>query len=103
VRGGQTSDASSPWTAERTWAFALATFRELVPGQSAAGEATAAAERTRLAGDLHAAVLPGLRRAIAEAETGGDPEALARHLRSVDLELERLMADRWPVVLEAFG
>src|SRR6267154_423149 len=24
-------------------------------------------------------------------------------LRTVDMELERLMADRWPVVLEAFG
>ena len=30
-------------------------------------------------------------------------EALAGRLRTVDLELERLMADRWPVVLEAFG
>ena len=62
-----------------------------------------AAERTRLAGDLHATVLPGLRRAIADAEAGGDPDILARRLRTVDLELERLMADRWPVVLEAFG
>ncbi len=89
--------------AERAWALAVATLRELVPGQSAAEEATVAAERTRLAGDLHATVLPGLRRAIAEAESGGDPDALARRLRTVDLELERLMADRWPVVLEAFG
>jgi signal transduction histidine kinase len=90
-------------TAERAWALAVATLRELVPGQSAAEEATMTAERTRLAGDLHASVLPGLRRAIAEAESGGDPDALARQLRTVDLELERLMADRWPVVLEAFG
>jgi signal transduction histidine kinase len=91
------------WTAERVRAIALATLRELMPGQAAAAEATVAAERTRLAGDLHAVVLPGLRRAIAEAESGGDPDALARHLRTIDLELERLMADRWPVVLEAFG
>ena len=90
-------------TPERAWALAIATLRELVPGQSAAEEATVAAERTRLAGDLHATVLPGLRRAIAEAESGGDPDALARQLRTVDVELERLMADRWPVVLEAFG
>ncbi|HEX2753989.1 MAG TPA: ATP-binding protein [Candidatus Limnocylindrales bacterium] len=89
--------------AERAWALAVATIRELVPGQSAAEEASLAAERTRLAGDLHATVLPGLRRAIAEAESGGDPDVLARQLRTVDLELERLMADRWPVVLEAFG
>jgi signal transduction histidine kinase len=88
---------------ENLWQLGIATLRELVPGQSAAEEATLAAERTRLAGDLHAAVLPGLRRAIADAEAGGDPDMLARQLRSVDLELERLMADRWPVVLEAFG
>jgi signal transduction histidine kinase len=86
-----------------TWAVAVATVRELIPGQAAAEEAALAAERTRLAGDLHASVLPALRRAIADAETGGDPEELARRLRGVDLELERLMADRWPVVLEAFG
>jgi signal transduction histidine kinase len=89
--------------AERLWTLAIATGRELLPGQAAVEEAAQEAERARLAGDLHAAVLPTLRRAIAEAEAGGDPEALARHLRTVDLELERLMADRWPVVLEAFG
>lgn len=88
---------------ERAWSLAVATARELVPGQSAAEEASLAAERTRLAGDLHAVVLPSLRRAIAEAEAGGDPATVAGHLRTVDLELERLMADRWPVVLEAFG
>ena len=85
--------------AERAWAVAVATVQELVPGRAA----TVDAERTRLAGDLHAVVLPSLRRAIAEAEAGGDPDALARHLRTVDTELERLMADRWPIVLEAFG
>jgi len=85
------------------WALAIATSRELIPGQAAAEEAALAAERARLAGDLHASVLPALRGAIAEAEAGGDPDTLARRLRAVDLELERLMADRWPVVLEAFG
>jgi len=90
-------------TAERAKRLAGATLRELVPGQSAAEEASLAAERTRLAGDLHAVVMPSLRRAMAEAESGGDPDTLARHLRTVDRELERLMADRWPVVLEAFG
>ncbi len=85
------------------WALAVATTRELVPGQVAAAEAAHATERARLAGDLHASVLPDLRRAIADAEAGGDAEALATRLRAVDLELERLMADRWPVVLEAFG
>jgi signal transduction histidine kinase len=100
-RLGPSLAASRP--AERTWSLALATANELVPGQSAATRATIEAERVRLAGDLHATVLPELRRAIDDAERGGDAELLARHLRSVDLELERLMADRWPIVLESFG
>jgi two-component system, NarL family, sensor kinase len=80
-----------------------AIVRELIPGQADADAAALDAERARLAGDLHAVVLPLLRRAIAEAEAGLPIEKLAERLRSVDLELERLMADRWPVVLEAFG
>jgi signal transduction histidine kinase len=101
--GTTAAGTPAPRSAARLRALAIATARERVPGQSAADEATVAAERTRLAGDLHATVLPGLRRAIAEAESGGDPDTLARQLRTIDLELERLMADRWPVVLEAFG
>jgi signal transduction histidine kinase len=80
-----------------------AILRELIPGQADADAAAIEAERVRLAGDLHAVVLPSLRRAIAEAEAGLPIEGLAERLRSVDLEIERLMADRWPVVLEAFG
>jgi two-component system sensor histidine kinase UhpB len=80
-----------------------ATLRELIPGQAAAEAAAIESERVRFAGDLHAVVLPALRRAIAEVEAGAPVEALAGRLRTVDLELERLMADRWPVVLEAFG
>jgi signal transduction histidine kinase len=80
-----------------------ATLRELVPGRAATEAAAMEAERVRFAGDLHAVVLPALRRAIAEVEAGGPVEALAGRLRTVDLELERLMADRWPVVLDAFG
>jgi signal transduction histidine kinase len=100
--GGGAGEASGSRPAQLV-ALATATLRELWPGQAAFDETTRTAERTRLAGDLHAVVLPSLRRAIAEAEAGGDPDALARHLRTVDLELERLMADRWPVVLETFG
>ena len=80
-----------------------ATLRELVPGEADAGAAAIDAERIRLAGDLHAVVLPSLRRAIAEVEAGGPAETLAQRLRAVDLELERIMADRWPLVLETFG
>ncbi|HEX5825428.1 MAG TPA: ATP-binding protein [Candidatus Limnocylindrales bacterium] len=80
-----------------------AVVRELIPGQADADAAAIEAERVSLAGDLHAVVLPALRRAIADAEAGLPIENLAERLRSVDLELERLMADRWPVVLDAFG
>jgi signal transduction histidine kinase len=82
---------------------ARAILRELIPGQADADAATVEAERIRLAGDLHASVLPALRRAITDAEAGLPIESLAQRLKSVDLELERLMADRWPVVLDAFG
>jgi signal transduction histidine kinase len=85
------------------WELAAATLRELVPGQVAAEESRAEAERREMAGDLHASVVPRLRRAIEEAEDGADPTTVLRHLRAADLELERLMADRWPVVLETFG
>jgi signal transduction histidine kinase len=88
---------------ERLWRLGSAMTADLIPGRTAALEAAEHDQRTRLAGDLHARVLPDLRRAISEAEAGGDPGALADRLRSIDLELDRLMADRWPVVLEAFG
>jgi hypothetical protein len=80
-----------------------ATLRELVPGEADAGAAAVDAERIRLAGDLHAVVLPSLRRAITEVEAGGPAETLAERLHAVDLELERIMAGRWPLVLETFG
>jgi signal transduction histidine kinase len=97
--GGPSGDGGPPILADRL----RATIRELVPGQAAAEAAAVESERVRLAGDLHAMVLPALRRAIAEVEAGAPIEALAGRLRTVDAELERLMADRWPVVLEAFG
>jgi signal transduction histidine kinase len=92
-------DRSSTPLADRV----RATLRELIPGEADAGAAAVDAERVRLAGDLHAVVLPSLRRAIAEVEAGGPAETLAERLHAVDLELERIMADRWPLVLETFG
>jgi signal transduction histidine kinase len=83
------------------WLRAVA--RELIPGGAEAEATAIEAERARLAGDLHAVVLPSLRRAIADIEHGGSADSLAERLRLIDLELERLMADRWPVVLDAFG
>jgi two-component system sensor histidine kinase UhpB len=99
VTDARPAEGGEPIFADRV----RATLRELVPGQAAAEAAAVESERVRLAGDLHAVVLPALRRAIAEVEAGAPVEALAGRLRAVDLELERLMADRWPVVLEAFG
>ena len=96
-------DLPRPGPADPFWTLTAATLRELIPGQAAADAAAIEGERVRLAGDLHAVVLPTLRRAIAEAEAGLPIETLAERLRSVDLEIERLMADRWPVVLNAFG
>jgi signal transduction histidine kinase len=102
------AESLPPSTAQRTgpawiWALAVATVDQLLPRRAAAAEAKAAAERRQIAGDLHAAVVPSLRRAIEAAEGGGDPTAVLRHLRAADLELERLMTDRWPIVLETFG
>ena len=102
-RSGPVPPAAATSRAERWLGLARATAQELWPGHAELDERSRDVERSRLAGDLHAVVLPTLRQAIAEAERGGDPDALARHLRTVDLELERLMADRWPVILEAFG
>jgi signal transduction histidine kinase len=80
-----------------------ATVEELTPGVAERHERDVDAERRRLASDLHAVVLPSLRRAISEAERGAGAETLARRLRVVDRDLQRLLADRWPIVLETFG
>ncbi|HET7031206.1 MAG TPA: ATP-binding protein [Candidatus Limnocylindrales bacterium] len=95
--------AAAATGAGRAWALAAATVDELIPGRSAAATASVAAERRQIAGDLHASVVPSLRRAIEAAEGGGDAGTVLRHLRAADLELERLMDDRWPIVLETFG
>jgi signal transduction histidine kinase len=82
---------------------ARAIVRELIPGEADADDAAIEAERTSLAGELHASVIPELRRAIADAESGGTPDALADRLRAISAELDRLMTDRWPVVLDSLG
>ena len=49
---------------------------ELVPGRDAGRDEAVETERGRLAADLHAEVLPSLRRALAQAEAGGTVERL---------------------------
>jgi signal transduction histidine kinase len=76
---------------------------ELVPGREAGRAEAAESERGRLAADLHAEVLPSLRRALAEAETGGTVERLAADLRTAVDEVEALLASRRSIVLEEMG
>jgi hypothetical protein len=60
-------------------------------------------ERGRIAADLHAEVLPSLRRALTEAEAGGTVERLAADLRTAVDEVESLLAARRSIVLEELG
>jgi len=76
---------------------------ELVPGREAGRAEAAESERGRLAADLHADVLPSLRRALAEAEAGGTVERLAADLRTAVGDVESLLAARRSIVLEEIG
>ena len=77
-------------------------FDELAPGRARAHRA-AAAERTRLAADLHAEIVPAVRDALAESERGGSPERLAASLRALLAEIDDLVDERHSVVLEELG
>ena len=76
---------------------------ELVPGREAGRAEAVEDERGRLAADLHAEVLPSLRRALAEAEAGGTVERLAADLRAAVDEVESLLVARRSIVLEEMG
>ncbi len=76
---------------------------ELVPGRDIGRAEAVESERGRLAADLHAEVLPSLRRALAAAEAGGTVERLAADLRSAVDEVESLLAARRSIVLEEMG
>ena len=76
---------------------------ELVPGRAAARDEATEAERARLAAELHADVVPAVRRALAAVEAGGSVERLAADLRDVLGEVEGLLAQRRSIVLEELG
>lgn len=76
---------------------------ELVPGRDVGRAEAIETERGRLAADLHAEVLPSLRRALADAEAGGTVERLAADLRSAVDEVESLLMARRSIVLEEMG
>jgi signal transduction histidine kinase len=61
-------------------------------------------ERARLAADLHALVLPELRRAAAAAEAAGESgDPVSANLRNALADIEQLINARQSVVLEQFG
>jgi len=76
---------------------------EVVPGREAGRAEAVESERGRLAADLHADVLPSLRRALVEAEAGGTVERLAADLRSAVDEVESMLVARRSIVLEEMG
>jgi signal transduction histidine kinase len=76
---------------------------EVVPGREAGRAEAVEDERGRLAADLHAEVLPSLRRALAEAEAGGTVERLAADLRAAVDEVESLLVARRSIVLDEMG
>jgi signal transduction histidine kinase len=76
---------------------------ELVPGRAAGRAEAIETERGRIAADLHAEVLPSLRRALAAAEAGGTVERLAVDLRTAVDEVETLLIARRSIVLEEMG
>jgi signal transduction histidine kinase len=85
-----------------TGAWLRAFVEELSPGRERARRA-AITERARLARELHAVVVPDLRRAIDEAERAGSPERLAASLRDALGQVEALMESRDTVGLDIGG
>ena len=75
---------------------------ELSPGRERARRA-AGAERARLARDLHAVVVPDLRRAIREAERERSVDRLAGPLRDALAQVEAMMASRDAIGLDIGG
>ena len=77
-------------------------FDELSPGKEQ-GRRAAHAERARLARDLHAVIVPDLRRAIGEAERVGSVGRLAGSLRHALAQVEAMMESRDTIGLDIGG
>lgn len=98
--------------ARRAWArsngprqFPRALGDELLPTSTAMRRRGEEDERARLAADLHARVLPDLRRAAAaaEAEGGVAGQPITAGLRQAIEDVEQLMHSRQSIVLEEYG
>jgi signal transduction histidine kinase len=87
----------------RFWNFLRLLDDELMPDRAADSRRAAEAERARLAAELHALVLPDLRRAAAAAESAGAAPEIQVDLRRALDDVEQLMHQRQSIVLEQFG
>lgn len=83
-------------------AWLKAVADDLAPGRTRAHRA-ALSERSRIARDLHADVVPAVRRALAEAERDGSAERLAASLRDVLHEVDALIGSQHAIELEVGG
>jgi signal transduction histidine kinase len=104
-RARRRSDLELPPTAalhSRFIAWLRAFADELSPGRGRARRAVLA-ERTRVARDIHADVVPGIRRVLGDAERGVPATQLADSLRDVLAEVEAVGATQHPIQLEIGG
>jgi signal transduction histidine kinase len=99
----RTSPESATGDRDRLWRFLTAFADELTPGRAEARARVAEGERARIAADLHAYVLPELRRAALAAAEAGAAEGVQVDLRRALEDVEQLMHERQSVVLEQFG
>lgn len=76
---------------------------EALTGRTSLRRTATAAERSKLASDLHAELLPSLAEIAAQYEAGAPREAVALRMRRLEDDIRDLMAERRLVVLEEFG
>jgi signal transduction histidine kinase len=76
---------------------------ETLTARAAVRRSAVAAERSKLASDLHAQILPSLADIRTRYESGATDADVADRLRELEREVRDLMAERRLVVLEEFG
>lgn len=100
--GARASAGSIRDTGAQLAAWSRAFADEVAPGRSRARRAVLD-ERSRVARDLHADVVPVVRQALAEAERGVPADRLALTLRRALAEVEAVGAAQNPIQLEVGG
>jgi signal transduction histidine kinase len=93
---------AQPAAGPRT-SFASHLAEAVAPARAAQPRMAREDERARLAADLHATVLPQLRRAAAAVSTEAVPEDVRAGVRRALEDVEQLMHGRQSIVLEQFG